>query len=94
MHAGEVTSTELGKDGEVVGVRLGSGDSVEDADELVVSRFADRFNDFVDHRRVLVIEDLGRPTALAEVKVVRASDRDDVNSGGRRKLSRHGADRR
>lgn len=94
MYAGEVASAQLREDGEVVGVRLGSGDGVEDTDELMLFRFADRFDDLVGNRRVLVVKDLGRSAALAEVKVVSAGDGDDADSGGRGQLSRHGADGR
>ena len=34
MHAGELATVQLLEDGEVAGVRLGSGDGVEDADEF------------------------------------------------------------
>ena len=91
VYAGEVASAQLSKDGKVMSIHLGTGDGVKDADERL-SRFADRFDDLVCNQRVLVVEDMGRPTALAEVKVVGAGDGDDVNSGGCGQLSRHGAD--
>ena len=77
-----------------MGVRLGSGDGIEDADEFVLPSFANGFDDLVSNRRVLVVEDLDSPTALAEVKVVCAGNRDNVDSRGRSQLSRHGADGR
>ena len=77
-----------------MGVRLGSGDGIEDADEFVLPSFAYRFDDLVGDRRVLVVEDLDSPTTLAEVKVVCAGNRDNVDSRGRSQLSRHGADGR
>ena len=81
MCAGEVASAQLGEDGEVVGVCLGSGDSVEDANELVISGFANHFDDLLGDRRVFVIEDLGSPATLTEVKILPAGERDDVDSG-------------
>ena len=94
MHADEVASAQFGEYGEVVGVRLWSGDGVEDANKLVLSRFSERIDELVDDRRVFVIEDLGRSAALAEIEIVRANDGDDVDSRGRSQLSRHGADGR
>lgn len=93
VHAGEVTTTQLLKDVEVPGVRLGGRDSIEDADKFGLAR-RDRFDDFLDNRGVLVVKDQSSPAALDQIVVVRTSDGDDVDSSGRSDLSRHGADRR
>lgn len=93
MHAGEVATTQLLEDVEVAGVRLGSGDGIEDADEFGLARLGG-FDEFLDARGVLVVKDLSSSTALDQIVVVRTSDGDDVDSSGRSDLSRHGADGR
>ena len=93
MHAGEVATAQLLEDGEVAGVRLGSGDGVEDADEFGLARHGG-IDDVLDDRGVLVVKDLSSSAALDQVVVVRTSDGDDVDSSGRSDLSRHGADGR
>ena len=93
VHAGEVATAQLPEDVEIADVRVGSGDGVEDADELGLARLSG-FDDFVDDRGVLVVKDLSGSAALDQVVVVRARDGDDVDSSGRGDLSRHGADGR
>ena len=93
VHAGEVATVQLAEDVEVAGVRVRSGDGVEDADEFGLARF-DGFDDFVDDRGVLVVKDLSGSAALDQSMAVRARDGDDVDSGGRGDLSCHGADGR
>ena len=55
MHAGKMASPKLGEDDKVVGVRLGSGYGVEDADELVLSKFANCFDNLFSDQRVFVM---------------------------------------
>ena len=93
MHASEVAATEPLEDVEVAGVRLGSGDGIEDADEFGLARFGG-FDDFLDDRGVLVVKDVSGAAALDKIVIVRTSDSDYVNSSGRGDLSRHGADGR
>lgn len=90
MHAGEVATAQLLEYGEVDGIRVRSGDGVEDADEFRL----DYFDDFVDERGrgVLVVKDVSRSAALDEIVIMRAGDGDDGDSGGGGDLSRHGAD--
>ena len=93
VHAGEVATAQLPEDVEIAGVRVGSGDGVEDADECRVARLGG-FDDFFDDGGVLVVKDLSGSAALDQIVVVRARDGDDVDSSGRGDLSRHGADGR
>ena len=93
MHAGEMATAQLLEDGEVTGVRLGSGDGVEDADEFGLARH-DGVDDVLDDRGILVVKDLSSSAALDQVVVVRTSDSYDLDCCSRSNLSRHGADGR
>lgn len=77
-----MATTQLLEDVEVAGVRLGSGDGIEDADEFRLARLG-VFDYFLDNRGVLVVIELSSSTALDQIVIVRTSDGDDVDSSGR-----------
>lgn len=91
MHSSKVSATQLVQDNQVVGVRLGCSDCVEDSNELA-SCLLDSGNDLLCNGWVLVVKDFSCTAALAKVEIVCAGNGNHVYACGCGYLGRHGPD--